>query len=153
MEKKTAVMVIIAVVVIAVVGFFFLLVGGVVLWQLGTFTAGDSGTNRAMGFTQVTAFDRSIQYKDDGTLSFVAINAVGTSIENISFSFTGDCAGQTHYISELKALETSTVSVDCNPKNPWESFSTDVTITHYERVAGTVLQRNSTGRITGTVGY
>jgi hypothetical protein len=151
MDRKTAILMVLALIVLAVCAFVVLTVLGVfTFWQLGVFSAAPEH-NRAIGFSQIKPLDASIQYKSDGGLFFAVTNAAGREIQDIEFSFSGDCEGETYIISELMAGETSTVSVDCASKDAGSSFSTDVTIEYSVTVAGREIPHTSSGMITGTV--
>lgn len=149
MEKKTLIIVVIALIVLAVCAFVVLMVAGVVLWQLGVFSATPQSYNAAIGFSKIKPFDASIQYESDGALSFVVANVAGYSIQDVTFSFSGDCEGLTYSIGELSIGETSDISVDCTPNDAGSSFSTDVSITYNALIAGQSISYEDSRRIQG----
>jgi hypothetical protein len=153
MEKKTAIIIAVAVVILLVlIAIVVLPIMGVVLWQMGVFSPASSGPpNRAIGFSNIRPIDSGIQYGSDGDFSFTVVNAAGVTVNDVTFSFSRDCEGETYTLDELYPGDSAEISVMCTSKSPGSRFSTDVSITYNTEIAGTTLTKEDEGQIMGTV--
>jgi hypothetical protein len=133
---------------------FALMFFGVIFWQLGMFSAGQSDTV-VTGFVKMQPLTPSMEYSGSKfTAAFV--NAAGTTatITDVSVreSISGtDCSVESLKGQPVRAGSTFTVLGDCGQKSPGEAYDLVVTITYSATIGGISTTHTDTGQIKGQV--
>ena len=85
-------------------------------------------------------------------VSVTFMNGAGTGISNLVVAATGSCTTDTGFDgTALTAGETMRGALEtCSGATVGNSFNIDITVTYDESVAGTVISRTETGRVSGT---
>ncbi len=145
-------------------GFLFIVlwIPGVVLWQLGVFSAGQQSTVTT-GFEKIQPLDPTIAYGDDGSFTAAFSNVAGTSIridkadlEEIS---AGSCNsvkinGQSMTSGQqitVPAGNTLRVDANCPVKSRDDPFDESVNIKYSTVIGGVTTTHTEEGRIRGQV--
>ena len=142
-----------------------LMIFGTVLWQLGIFSAGSSGSTVTTGFTKLQPLNHAISYKENGDFNTAFMNAAGISIQLTSVSLTeavsskscgsitvnGQPLTSASDKVTLSAGDALTVSAKCPVKGKGDTYQVSVNVEYNAVVGGLTTSHTEKGFVQGPV--